>query len=67
MKVLLLLVGKTTQDFVQKGVEEYAERLRHYLPFEIKTIPDIRNTRNLSFDQMKEKEGDTILKCIQPD
>jgi 23S rRNA (pseudouridine1915-N3)-methyltransferase len=67
MKVLLLLVGKTTQDFVRRGVDEYSERLRHYLPFEIETIPDIRNTRNLSFNQMKEKEGDTILKYIRAD
>ncbi|MDR0699489.1 MAG: 23S rRNA (pseudouridine(1915)-N(3))-methyltransferase RlmH [Tannerella sp.] len=67
MKVLLLLVGKTTPDFVQRGVEEYFGRLKHYLPFEIETIPDIRNTRNLSFDQIKAKEGEAILKHIQPD
>jgi 23S rRNA (pseudouridine1915-N3)-methyltransferase len=67
MKVLLLFVGKTTPDFVRRGVEEYSGRLRHYLPVEIETIPDIRNTRNLSFDQIKEKEGDAILKHIQPD
>jgi 23S rRNA (pseudouridine1915-N3)-methyltransferase len=67
MKVRLLLVGKTTQDFVRKGEEEYAGRLKHYLPFEGEVVPDIRNTRNFSFDQMKEKEGELILKYIQPD
>jgi 23S rRNA (pseudouridine1915-N3)-methyltransferase len=67
MKVQLLLMGKTTQDFVRKGVEDYAGRLKHYLPFEIEVIPDIRNTRNFSFDQMKEMEGTAILKHIQPD
>lgn len=67
MKVRLLLVGKTTQDFVRRGVEEYSGRLMHYLPLEIETIPDIRNTRNLSFDQIKEKEGDAILRYLQPD
>jgi 23S rRNA (pseudouridine1915-N3)-methyltransferase len=67
MKVQLLLAGKTTQDFVRKGVEDYTGRLKHYLPFEIEVIPDIRNTRNFSFDQMKEMEGTAILKYIQPD
>jgi 23S rRNA (pseudouridine1915-N3)-methyltransferase len=67
MKVRLLLVGKTTQDFVRRGVEEYSGRLKYYLPFEISYIPDIRNTRNLSFGQTKEKEADAILKYIQPD
>jgi 23S rRNA (pseudouridine1915-N3)-methyltransferase len=66
MKVQLLLVGKTTQDFVRKGVEEFCGRLKHYLPFELEIIPDIRNTKNFSFDQMKEKEGELILKYFQP-
>ena len=67
MKIQLLLVGKTTQDFVGNGVEEYAGRLRHYLPFEVAVIPDIRNTRNLSPAQMKEKEGEAILRHVMPD
>jgi 23S rRNA (pseudouridine1915-N3)-methyltransferase len=67
MKVQLLLVGKTTQDFVRKGMEEYTERLKHYLPFETEVIPDIRHTRNLSPDQIREKEGDAILRHLRPD
>jgi 23S rRNA (pseudouridine1915-N3)-methyltransferase len=48
-------------------VAEYTGRLKHYLPFEVEVIPDIRNTRNLSSGQIKEKEGEAILKCIRPD
>jgi 23S rRNA (pseudouridine1915-N3)-methyltransferase len=66
MKIQLLLVGKTTQDFVERGVTEFCGRLKHYLPFEIQVIPDIKNTKNLSFEQQKEKEGELILKSIQP-
>ncbi|MDR3219500.1 MAG: 23S rRNA (pseudouridine(1915)-N(3))-methyltransferase RlmH [Dysgonamonadaceae bacterium] len=67
MKIQLLLVGKTNQDFVKKGVEEYYARLKHYLSsFEIAIIPDIKNTKNLSFDQLKEKEGELIHKYFQP-
>ncbi|MDR1368724.1 MAG: 23S rRNA (pseudouridine(1915)-N(3))-methyltransferase RlmH [Dysgonamonadaceae bacterium] len=66
MKISLLLVGKTAQDFVQKGVDEFCSRLKHYIPFELEIIPDIKNTKNLSFDQVKEKEGESILKTLQP-
>jgi len=65
MKIQLIIVGKTFQDFVLKGVYEYCTRLKHYIPFEMEIIPDIKNTKNLSFDQVKEKEGESILKSLQ--
>ena len=65
MKIQLLTVGKTQQDFVQKGVDEFAGRIKHYLPFESEVIPDLKNTRNLSQEQIKEKEGELILKHIR--
>jgi len=66
MKIQLAVVGKTNQDFVQKGLDEYCNRLKHYIPFELDIIPDIKNTKNLSPEQQKEKEGELILKNIQP-
>lgn len=66
MKIQLIAVGKTFQDFVLKGVNEYSTRLKHYFPFEIEVIPDIKNTKNLSFDQVKEREGELVLKSFQP-
>jgi 23S rRNA (pseudouridine1915-N3)-methyltransferase len=65
MKIQLLFVGKTTQDFVERGMTEFCGRLKHYFPFEIQVIPDIKNTKNLSFEQQKEKEGESILKFLQ--
>jgi 23S rRNA (pseudouridine1915-N3)-methyltransferase len=65
MKIQLLLMGKTTQDFVRKGMEEYCGRLKYYFPFETEVIPDFKNTKNLSFDQVKEKEGDILLSHFQ--
>jgi Uncharacterized conserved protein len=65
MKIQLLTVGKTQQDFVQKGMDEFAGRIKHYLPFELEVIPDLKNTRNLSQEQIKEKEGELILKNIR--
>jgi 23S rRNA (pseudouridine1915-N3)-methyltransferase len=59
------MVGKTFQDFVREGMDEYGTRLKHYLPFETEVIPDIKNTKSLSFDHLKEKEGELILQSLQ--
>ncbi len=65
MKIQLLVIGKTDQNFVQKGFDEFYNRLKHYVPFEFEIIPDIKNTKNLTQEQQKEKEGELILKNIQ--
>lgn len=65
MKIHLIMVGKTFQDFVREGMDEYGTRLKHYLPFETEVIPDIKNTKSLSFDHLKEKEGELILQSLQ--
>ena len=66
MKIVLLVIGKTTQSYVQEGFNDFSNRLKHYIPFEFEVIPDIKNTKSLSFEQQKEKEGELILRFIQP-
>ncbi len=66
MKTLLLLVGKTQDKHFLAGINDYAERIGHYMPFEIKVIPELRNTKNLSEQQQKTQEGDLLLKQLQP-
>jgi len=66
MKVKLIVIGKTDQQYLQNGIEVYQKRLVHYLPFEYIVIPDIKNTRTLSEEQQKEKEGDLILAQLKP-
>ncbi|MDR0232321.1 MAG: 23S rRNA (pseudouridine(1915)-N(3))-methyltransferase RlmH [Dysgonamonadaceae bacterium] len=65
MKIQFTVIGKTNQDFVQKGLDEFCNRLKHYMPFELDIIPDIKNTKSLSQEQQKEKEGELILKNMQ--
>ena len=65
MRVTLILVGKTTNDIFVRGIADYVERISHYLPFTITTIPELKNTKKLSEAQQKEKEGELILKEIQ--
>ena len=66
MKTLLILVGKTTDKHFAAGINDYVERIGHYMPFEIVTIPDLKNTKSLTEEQQKSLEGDLILKQLQP-
>ncbi|MDD7319178.1 MAG: 23S rRNA (pseudouridine(1915)-N(3))-methyltransferase RlmH [Prevotella sp.] len=66
MKTLLILIGKTDNKHIAACITDYSERIGHYMPFEIVTIPDIKNTKNLTEEQQKETEGKSILQLIQP-
>ena len=66
VKILLLALGKTDEPYLQKGLDIYLNRIPHYLPFEMKIIPDIRNTRKLTEEQQKEKEGALLLQQTTP-
>ncbi len=65
MKTELILVGKTVNKHFNAGINDYVERIGHYMPFSIITIPELKNTKNLSESQQKEREGELILKQIQ--
>ena len=66
MKTELILVGKTNDKLYVSGINDYAERIAHYMPFGITTIPAIKNTKSLSEEQQKQMEGEQILKLLQP-
>lgn len=66
MKTELILVGKTSDKHFTTGINDYVERIGHYMPFSVTVIPELKNTKNLSESQQKEREGELILKQIQP-
>ena len=66
MKITLLTVGKTDRDWVKQGLELYISRLKHYIPFSLVEIPELKNVSALSTEQIKVKEGELILKNIRP-
>jgi 23S rRNA (pseudouridine1915-N3)-methyltransferase len=66
MTIKLLVLGKTDSVQLSQLIEEYQNRLKHYIKFELEIIPDIKNTKNLSEKQQKEKEGDAILNKLAP-
>lgn len=66
MKTILILVGKTNDKHFVAGINDYAERISHYMPFEIVTLPELKNTKSLSEEQQKVMEGEMIAKLLQP-
>jgi len=65
MKLLLVAVGRTTMDIVRRGVDEYLGRLSHYLPVEVRIIPDVRRSSSLTPQRQKEMEGEALLAAVQ--
>lgn len=65
MRFILLQVGKTEDENLSCLISNFENRLKHYIPFQIITIPDLKNTKNLSIQQFKEKETELILKQIK--
>jgi len=64
MKITLLTVGKTTNANLVTLQDEYQNRLKFYIPFEMVVIPELKNTKNLSIAEQQEKEADLILKQL---
>lgn len=65
MKIKLLTVGKTTNPNLVTLQDEYQNRLKFYIPFEMLVIPELKNTKNLSIAEQQEKEADLILKQLE--
>jgi 23S rRNA (pseudouridine1915-N3)-methyltransferase len=66
MKTELIMVGRTVNKHFVAGIEDYSERISHYMPFHITVIPELKNTKNLTDEQQKAAECELILKQIQP-
>jgi 23S rRNA (pseudouridine1915-N3)-methyltransferase len=66
MNIRLIAIGKTDNKDLQSLINEYTKRLSFYVKFELEIIPDIKNVKNLSEAQQKEKEGELILAKIGP-
>ena len=64
MNIKLIAIGKTDDKQLLQLIEQYQKRLKHYIKFDIDIIPDIKNVKNLSEAQQKEKEGELILKKV---
>jgi 23S rRNA (pseudouridine1915-N3)-methyltransferase len=66
MNIKLLAIGKTDNKALQSLIDDYMKRLSFYIKFDLEIIGDIKNAKNLSESQQKEKEGELILSKITP-
>ena len=64
MKVILLTVGKTNEINFINSISDYQKRLKFYIPFELIELPELRNTKSLSEEQQKQREGEMLLQAI---
>ena len=66
MNIKLIAIGKTDNKSLQTLIDDYTKRLSFYIKFDLEFIPDIKNVKNLSEPQQKEKEGELILSKLTP-
>jgi len=66
MNIKLLAIGKTDNKSLQTLIDDYTKRLSFYIKFDLEIIQDIKNVKNLSESQQKEKEGELILAKLTP-
>ena len=66
MKITLLMIGKTDEKPVVALCEKYAKRLKFYCKWDAVVIPDLKNAAKMSEEEQKKREGEEILKRIQP-
>jgi 23S rRNA (pseudouridine1915-N3)-methyltransferase len=65
MRIVLLVVGKTTNTYLQNLITDYQNRLKHYVSFDLQVIPELKNAKHLSIALQKEKEGEYIVKQLE--
>ncbi len=62
MKITLLAIGKTDENYLNQGIDLYVKRLKHYVAFELKQIPALKKTTGMSADVIRQKEAEFILR-----
>ncbi|MCM8542626.1 MAG: 23S rRNA (pseudouridine(1915)-N(3))-methyltransferase RlmH [Lentisphaeraceae bacterium] len=67
MKITLIQVGGTVDNYLKSGVDEYVKRLSHYTKFSTLEISDLKNASKMSREELKKKEGKEILKKLSSD
>lgn len=65
MQTTLIVIGKTNDERFRTIIDEYVARVNHYMPFNIEVIPELKNAKNLSFEQQKEREAELLQKSLK--
>lgn len=65
MKTVFIVVGKTQSGHLNALIEDYRERIAHFIPFDLEVVPDVKGSKSLSQSSQKEKEGTAILSRLR--
>lgn len=65
MKTTLIVVGRTVEQHYITAINDYIERTKHFISFDMEVIPELKNTKSLTPEQQKEKEGELIAKALR--
>jgi 23S rRNA (pseudouridine1915-N3)-methyltransferase len=66
MKTTLLVIGRTVEKHYITAIEDYVQRTKHFMSFGMEVIPELKNTKSLTMEQQKEKEGELFCNAFQP-
>jgi 23S rRNA (pseudouridine1915-N3)-methyltransferase len=67
MKITLLQTGKTTDKHVAELVDLYTNRIKKYSVFDIITLPELKNTKNMPVQEQKSKEATKVIQFLTDD
>jgi 23S rRNA (pseudouridine1915-N3)-methyltransferase len=67
MKITLLQTGKTTDKHVAELVDLYSDRIKKYSVFDIITLPELKNTKNMPVQEQKSREAIKIIQFLTDD
>lgn len=65
MKVELWMIGKTQENYLETGMQEFQKRLNRYLQINLNVFPDIKNAKKLSPKEIMQKEAQTVLQQLK--
>jgi len=66
MRITLLCIGKTDDAHLKALIDKFEQRLKHYIHFQLVTLPDVKNAKSLSVDAQRIKEATLIEKQLVP-
>ena len=64
MRISLVCIGKTDDSELKALIDKFERRLKHYIPFRIVLLPDVKSGKSLRMDEQRAKEAELINKQV---
>jgi len=66
LRILILMVGKTREPFIQAGVDFYGKRLQPWMHLTLKSVREEKEGKNIAADLIKSREGERLRAALPP-